>query len=185
MGEKWKCSICTRFYPLVIVFVPVVVWFVGILTLFKADNHIFLRNEIQLARKLKQVNIGMTESELITLLGNPRQQEHIGPTSNGCATELSGMPPQTLAMHPRVKVNHYWAKGITNNPLWSHQIFIDANDGTVVYIPKPSLTLIDSFPISGQTGILLLAVLIAVTWLGLRFWCRRKVLRMNPTSKEK
>lgn len=179
MRTKWKPSICSRFYPLVIVVISVVLWLAILFSLLLIEGAIYDHNYSALKEKFDRLEVGMTKEQVMGIMGLPQRVETIrsGPDTEFLDNEL---PERIQKAYPVTILYEYQTKGIFDwlfdHGMYPFRIFLDEDDRAIVYISKAfmfSFGFYVPFPIRplGRWGSL--AVIFSLVWLGFRSWCRR------------
>jgi hypothetical protein len=175
MLQNWQNGICTRYRPLVTVLMTVIL-FSGLIgfgfLLQKCGNNL----SDSPYQKAKLLSVNMTEPELIKIMGKPLFTRIVG------TDKLIAILPGAAEVVKRVKlkyarvIEYTFAKkrgfGETGVPYVSG-IYLDEKEKKIVLL-QPLPGLFDGITAGHIEAFLLIATFIAVPWIGLRLWCKRR-----------
>jgi hypothetical protein len=120
-------------------------------------------------QRIGKLKVGMEEKDLVLMMGNPQSKETVKPE------DWQLIPEDIKSQHKQVLAYGYsLVSFFSTSELRSHTIFLDESNRRILYImPTIGLSVLMGFR-AGHLFFLILAFEAALTWLAVRWWCRRK-----------
>ncbi len=176
VGDKWRYSICTRFYPLLVLLSALIVCLVATVVFFLIDNAVFNHRIRAIEAKYKTLSVGMTSKEVMGIMGEP-QGKTVEASLSDALLKTSG--------NEKV-VYHYEVRDILGYKDSSYPVYLNSKGESVVSLKDNNMFLIGIAEPFGPQFVILgsWAAILIVVWLSFRFWCRKRVIRTNSTSSE-
>lgn len=172
MSRDWRIMICTRYRPLAIVVIVIVVWALSITSLMT----IGLVQERSWDLRLARVTVGTTRSRLIEILGQPQGTERIK------SNEIQWMRglgfeelEKTKREHPELVKYFYYKTFFGMNGPVEYSVYLDENEERTVTAPN-MLPFWVGLGNPLMVAVLLSLVFLAfIVWLCFRAWCIRNM----------
>lgn len=179
MTKDWRLAVCTRWRPLATLILIIGFFFVGIGITFLVD---VISPDIY--DKAKSLAIGMTEQQLIEIMGSPAHTESV--TTLQVVSRLPGFPQDfkdIVDAHERVIEYRYDERKFgSTGSLVIGGIYLDEERHTIVLLQPHIIEILDGFGI--YEPFLLLVACSTLPLLGLWLWCKRSMKKMNEKGLE-
>lgn len=157
-------SACTRYRPFLTLILGLTVWIVFIASL----NALFRMQRSILEKRIASLRIGMTETEMIRILGKPSLMRRTSTFLPGSAS---------MSKEGDMLECCYWRKSFIAYSFCG--IYLNVNSKTIVWV-SPYQDIID---IRGPWPLNLLflsgAIIISFIWMLVRCFCTRKIRRLQ------
>jgi hypothetical protein len=183
MTKNLQNSICTRYRPFVTVLMTV-----GLFGILIGFGFLFLKrgnNRLDSPYyKAKLLSVGMTEPELIKIMGKPLFTRIVD------THELNAVFPGAAEAIKEVKLKYARVTEFTfaekrrfgeTGVLSVSGIYLDEKQKEIVLL-QPLPGLLDQIPAGDNEAFLLIATCLVVPWIGLHFWCKRRLKKRNLHS---
>jgi hypothetical protein len=177
MAKDWRISICTRYRPLTVLSIVIVVCAASILSLTAIQRS----QKKSMIAKFERIPAGTAKARLIELLGIPQRKEEFRPSHNefkfgAWNEELE----RAKSEHPFLVEYIYDKTFFGDTSPDSFSVYLDENEQETVAKPIPNYWFWVPMTHPNTVVFLFWGVLAPLVWLCFRAWCSRQMDRSKP-----